>query len=52
MKNSQTLRKDAFEFGGWGRGLDNKMSRVTKRNLNRRVDKRRRKAGKDIINNE
>ena len=38
-------RKDAFVRGGHGRHLQNKMSKTTKRKLDRRVDKRRRKEG-------
>ena len=46
MKKNQTLRRDAITKGGWGRGMDNKLSRTTKHNLDRKVDKRRRRIGK------
>ncbi len=52
MKNSQTLRKDAFEHGGHGRGLDNKMSRNSKHKLDRQVDKKRRQKQKKELMNE
>jgi len=42
-------KKDAFIKGGWGRHMQNKISRTTKRNLDRKVDKRRRREG---FNNE
>ena len=35
-------RKDAFTKGGHGRHLQNRMSRTSKRAIDRRVDKRRR----------
>ena len=44
MKKS--LQKDAFVHGGWGRGMQTKMSRTTKRNMDRLVDKRRRRTDK------
>ena len=47
MKNS--LRKDAMTKGGWGRGMDLRISRTSKHNLNRKVDKRRRREGKEFI---
>jgi hypothetical protein len=46
MKNS--LRKDAITKGGWGRGMNNKLSRTSKHNLDRKVDKRRRREGKEF----
>jgi hypothetical protein len=46
MKNS--LSKDALIKGGTGRCLQNKMSKTTKRNLDRKVDKRRRREGKTL----
>ena len=49
MKNNNSLRKDAFSYDGYGRGIDNKMSRTTKRKIDRVVDKRRRRAGKAEI---
>jgi hypothetical protein len=36
-------RREAFELGGSGRHMQNKMSKTTKRNLDRKVDKRRRR---------
>ena len=47
-----TLRKDAMVHGGHGRGLDNKMSRTTKKKLDRQPDKRRRTAGKKETNEQ
>ncbi len=35
--------------GGHGRGMDNKKSRTTKANHDRRVDKKRRREGKNEI---
>lgn len=52
MKNSQTLRKDAFEFGGHGRGMDNKMSRNSKHKADRLIDKRRRRKDKKRVNED
>ncbi len=49
MKNS--LRKDALSHKGYGRGMDNKMSRNTKHKLDRQVDKRRRRDGNNEIKN-
>ena len=45
MKNGHSMRKDAITKGGWGRGMD-KLSKTTKRNLDRKVDKRRRRIGR------
>lgn len=39
-------RRDAFERGGHGRGMQNRMSKTAKRNMDRIVDKRRRRAHK------
>lgn len=39
-------KKDAFSKGGIGRGRQNKMSRRTKRKLDRQVDKKRRREDK------
>jgi len=46
MKRKNSLHKDAIRLGGHGRSLQNKMSRTTKHNLDRQVDKRRRREGK------
>ncbi len=46
------MSKDATSKGGFGRGMDNKKSRTTKHNHDRRVDKRRRREEKDIIKTE
>ena len=47
MKNS--LRKNAIVCGGHGRGMQTKMSRTTKHNMDRKVDKRRRRKDKTEI---
>ena len=52
MKRGGSLRKDSLTKDGWGRSLKNKMSRLTKRSLDRLVDKRRRKEAKEFIKNE
>lgn len=38
-----SLRVKARQLGGWGRSLMNKMSRTTKHNLERTIDKRTRR---------
>ena len=40
--NGEAHHKGAFARGGWGRHMQNKVSRPTKRRFDRRVDKRRR----------
>lgn len=42
------MKKDAQIKGGHGRGLQNRMSKTVKRNIDRKVDKRRRREGKVI----
>jgi hypothetical protein len=48
MVKTEGHRKGAFARGGSGRVLQNKMSKTTKRNLDRKVDKRRRREEKSI----
>ena len=43
MKTNQGHRRDAAVRRGFGRSMLNKVSRTSKRNLDRRVDKRRRR---------
>jgi len=45
-------RKEALALKGTGRGMDNKKSRTTKRNHDRRVDKRRRQQDQGLLNEE
>ncbi len=52
MKNNISLRKDAITKGGHGRGMDLRISRTTKHNLDRKVDKRRRRDGINQIKKE
>jgi hypothetical protein len=42
------MSRDAQVNGGYGRGMDNKKSRTTKRKHDRIVDKRRRREGKRL----
>lgn len=44
-----TLSRQALILGGHGRGLDNKMSRVSKHNHDRRIDKRRRRLQRQTL---
>ncbi len=46
------MKKDAVVKGGHGRGLQNKMSKTSKHNIDRKVDKRRRQEGKRKISGE
>lgn len=48
---TKTLRKDAFEFGGHGRGMMNKMTREAKGRMNRIIHKRRRRKNKQEAKN-
>lgn len=45
-------RRDAFTRGGLGRNLMNFMSRTSKHNLDRKIDKRRRREGKEETQKE
>jgi hypothetical protein len=48
MVKTEGHRKGAFARGGGGRVLQNKMSKTTKRKLDRRIDKRRRREEKEL----
>jgi hypothetical protein len=47
-----SLKREAINLGGCGRNCENKMSRISKHNLDRIIDKRRRAQSKKIISQE
>ncbi len=44
-----SLKKEVFVLGGHGHGLENKISRTSKHNIDRIISKRRRVLSKQII---